>query len=174
MLTDYFYVLPMMTFFVLYMLVFETNSILLMRLSVPKTVREVGVKLMNLVSYLLYGYGVVSLDVFVWLFCGSYAVAMVLNVVYVMAIGSKDVEGGVAAMFKVDWAFLRDGALWREMLGFSARRGLVARDAAVFAVYAGRYAGDEYAAVRLVVPRGEGGPGYYGCVYDCVLYCQCG
>ena len=119
LLTDYFYVLPMMTFFVLYMLVFETNSILLMRLSVPKAVREVGVKLMNLVSYLLYGYGVVSLDVFVWLFCGSYAVAMVLNVVYVMAIGSKDVEGGVAAMFKVDWAFLRDGALWREMLRFS-------------------------------------------------------
>ena len=119
LLTDYFYVLPMMTFFVLYMLVFENNSLLLMRISVPKMVREFGVKLMNLISYILYGYGVVSLDVFVWLFCGSYGVAMVLNVVYVLALGSKDVEGGVAAMFKVDWAFLRDGALWRDMLRYS-------------------------------------------------------
>ena len=40
---------------------------------------EVLIRILNLVSYLLYGYGMVSLDVFVVLFCSSYAVATVVN-----------------------------------------------------------------------------------------------
>lgn len=98
LIADYFYLLPMLTFFALYMTVFETNASVLMRITVPKTVREVGVRLFNLVAYLLYGKGLVSLDTFVWMFCGSYGLAMVLNLVYLISLG------GVS--FRVDWRFL--------------------------------------------------------------------
>lgn len=87
LMADYLYVLPMITFFALYMTVFETNASVLLRITVPKMVREVGIRLFNLVAYLLYGAGWVSFDVFVWLFCGSYGLAMVLNLVYLLSLG---------------------------------------------------------------------------------------
>lgn len=98
LLADYFYLLPMLTFFALYMTVFETNASVLMRITVPKMVREVGIRVFNLAAYLLYGYRVISLDVFVWLFCGSYALAMVLNLMYLISLGHIS--------FRVDWQFL--------------------------------------------------------------------
>ena len=98
LMADYFYMLPMLTFFALYMTVFETNASVLMRITVPKLVREVGVRLFNLAAYLLYGYGLVSLDVFVWMFCGSYALAMVLNLMYLISLGHIS--------FRIDWQFL--------------------------------------------------------------------
>lgn len=98
LLADYFYLLPMLTFFALYMTVFETNASVLMRITVPKMVREVGIRVFNLAAYLLYGYRVISLDVFVWLFCGSYALAMALNLMYLISLGHIS--------FRVDWQFL--------------------------------------------------------------------
>ena len=87
LVADYFYLLPMLTFFALYTAVFEAGSSVLLRITVPKLVREVGIRLFNLAAYLLYGFGVVSLDGFVWLFCGSYAAAMVLNLCYLVSLG---------------------------------------------------------------------------------------
>ncbi len=87
LLADYFYLLPMLTFFALYMGVFETNASVLMRITVPKLVREVGIRLFNLVTYLLYGFDLISIDTFVWLFCGSYGMAMLLNVFYLFTLG---------------------------------------------------------------------------------------
>ena len=101
LMADYFYLLPMLTFFALYMTVFETNASVLMRITVPKLVREVGVRLFNLAAYLLYGYGLVSLDVFVWMFCGSYALAMVLNLMYLISLGHIS--------FRIDRGFLDRG-----------------------------------------------------------------
>lgn len=101
LVADYFYLLPMLTFFALYMTVFETNASVLMRITVPKMVREVGLRLFNLVAYLLYGYRVISLDLFVWMFCGSYGLAMLLNLLYLMKL--NDFRWSV---LKVDWTFL--------------------------------------------------------------------
>ena len=98
LIADYFYLLPMLTFFALYTTVFETNASVLMRITVPKMVREVGIRLFNLAAYLLYGYRVISLDAFVWLFCGSYAAAMVLNLLYLVSLGNVS--------FRIDWRFL--------------------------------------------------------------------
>ena len=98
LLADYFYLLPMLTFFALYTTVFETNASVLMRITVPKLVREVGIRLFNLVAYLLYGYGLISLDVFVWIFCGSYGLAMVLNLGYLLSLGHIS--------FRIDRGFL--------------------------------------------------------------------
>jgi len=69
LLADYFHLVPMLTFFALYVTVFETNASVLMRITVPKLVREVGIRLFNLAAYLLYGYRLISLDLFVCLFC---------------------------------------------------------------------------------------------------------
>ena len=106
LISDYFYLLPMLTFFALYMTVFETNASVLMRITVPRMVREVGLRLFNLAAYLLYGYRLISLDLFVWLFCGSYAVAMVLNLLYLISLGHIS--------FRVDWQFLTRER-WREI-----------------------------------------------------------
>ena len=99
LVADYFYLIPMLTFFALYTTVFETNASVLLRITVPKLVREVGIRLFNLAAYLLYGYGLISIDVFVWLFCGSYGLAMVLNLCYLLSLGHIS--------FRVDWRLLK-------------------------------------------------------------------
>ena len=101
LVADYFYLLPMLIFFTLYLAVFETNASVLMRITVPKMVREVGVRLFNLAAYLLYGYHVISLDVFVWMFCSSYGVAMFMNLFYLMKLNNFR-----WSVLKVDWHFL--------------------------------------------------------------------
>ncbi len=98
LLADYFYLLPMLTFFSLYTSVFETNASVLLRITVPKLVREVGIRLFNLVAYLLYGFDLISIDIFVWMFCGSYGLAMLLNLGYLMTLGHIS--------FRIDRGFL--------------------------------------------------------------------
>ena len=87
LIADYFHLLLPLTFFMLYMTVFETNASVLKHIAFPKFVREVVVRLLNLGAYLLYGHHVISLDLFVLLFCASYAVAMVVNLVYLTTLG---------------------------------------------------------------------------------------
>ena len=101
LIAGYFHLVPMLTFFALYLTVFETNASVLMRITVPKMVREVGIRVFNLAAYLLYGYRVISIDAFVWLFCGSYGLAMLLNVFYLLRITGFDLR-----VFRVDWRFL--------------------------------------------------------------------
>ena len=115
LLTDYFYMLPMLTFFALYTTVFETGASVLMRITVPKMVREVGIRVFNLAAYLLYGYRIISLDVFVWLFCGSYGLAMVLNMFYLYRISGLP----LSAWLHIDWRFVADGDRWRDMLRYT-------------------------------------------------------
>lgn len=79
---DYYYFLFPIGFCYLYMRVFETNSNLLMRIAVPNFIREVLVRVLTLAVYLLYAFKIVSLDGFVILFCGVYAVATVVNLFY--------------------------------------------------------------------------------------------
>lgn len=98
LLADYFYLLPMLTFFALYMTVFETNASVLMRITVPKLVREVGIRLFNLAAYLLLGFKVIDIDTFVWFFCGSYGLAMLLNLFYLLTLGHIS--------FRIDHKFL--------------------------------------------------------------------
>ena len=113
LIASYFHLVPMLTFFALYLTVFETNASVLMRITVPKMVREVGIRVFNLAAYLLYGYRVISLDAFVWLFCGSYGLAMLLNVYYLLRITGFDLR-----IFKVDWRFLSRDRV-REMLRYT-------------------------------------------------------
>lgn len=106
LLVDYVYLLLPLTFFTLYMTVFETNASVLLHIALPKFVREVVIRLLNLVTYLLYGYGIVSLDLFVILFCSSWAIATIINFFYLMSLGRVS--------FRLDWQFV-DKALFREV-----------------------------------------------------------
>ena len=75
-----------MAFFMMYLLVFETNSNLLMRIVVPKFIREVGVRLMTLVVYLLYAFDVINLDGMVIALCLTYGLATIFNVIYLFTL----------------------------------------------------------------------------------------
>ncbi len=110
LLVDYCYLLLPLTFFALYLTVFETNASVLMRITVPRVVREVVIRVFNLICYLLYGNGIISLDLFVELFCGSYGVAMLLNMGYLFSLGKIS--------FRIDWKFLSKPML-KDMLRYT-------------------------------------------------------
>ncbi len=95
----FYYVLPL-AFFMLYQTVFETNSNVRMRVVFPRAVREVVTRLLLLVMYLMYSFGGLTLDGFVICLCGIYAVAAVMNIVYLFATGSVSL--------KPDMGFLRE------------------------------------------------------------------
>ena len=98
LLVDYAYLLLPLTFFFLYMTVFETNASVLLHIALPKFVHEVVVRVLNLTAYLLYGHRLISLDLFVTIFCSSWAVAMVINFVYLLSLGRIS--------FRPDWRFM--------------------------------------------------------------------
>lgn len=83
---DYIYYVIPLAFFMLYISVFETNSNLLMRIVVPRFIREVGLRVMTLVIYLLYGFHVLSLTGMVVAFCISYGLATIINIVYLLTL----------------------------------------------------------------------------------------
>ncbi|MBQ9338902.1 MAG: lipopolysaccharide biosynthesis protein [Paludibacteraceae bacterium] len=83
---NYFYFVLPLAFFMLYQLVFETSSNVLLRTVFPHSVvREFLVRVLLLVLYLLYAKRVLSLDGFVIGLCCVYAVAALCNIVYVFA-----------------------------------------------------------------------------------------
>ncbi|MDR2084275.1 MAG: polysaccharide biosynthesis C-terminal domain-containing protein [Bacteroidales bacterium] len=84
---DYYYFIFPMAFFMLYMAVFETSSNVLMKIVVPKFVREVLVRLLMLVVYLLFAFKIISLDGLVIGLCAVYAVASIVNIIYVISSG---------------------------------------------------------------------------------------
>ena len=106
LLGDYASLLLPLTFFVLYMTVFETNASVLLHIALPKFVREVVIRVLNLTAYLLYGYRLISLDLFVILFCSSYAVAMLVNFFCLLSLGRIS--------FRPDWHFV-SRSLLREV-----------------------------------------------------------
>lgn len=85
--TYYRFVFPL-SLFMLYQTVFESNANVLMRIVVPKFVREVGVRLGLLVSYLLYGYWhIIDLDGLVIGVCITYFLAALVDFFYLLTLG---------------------------------------------------------------------------------------
>jgi len=85
--TYYRFVFPL-SLFMLYQTVFEANANVLMRIVVPKFVREVGVRVGLLVTYLLYGYWqVINLDGLVVGICITYFLAALVDFFYLLTLG---------------------------------------------------------------------------------------
>lgn len=105
---DYMYLVIPMAFFMMYMTVFETNANLLMRIVVPKFVREVGVRLFTLGDYILYITGVISLDGMVIGLCLAYFVATLLNIIYLLCLSKisfKIEPGHVTPRLRKDFLY---------------------------------------------------------------------
>lgn len=83
---DYYYFVLPIAFFMLYQQIFETNANVLMRIVVPRTVREVVVRLLTLAAYMLYAYRVISLDGLVVALCLVYAAAAIINLIYLLSL----------------------------------------------------------------------------------------
>lgn len=98
---DYIYFVIPMSFFMTYLLVFETNSNLLMRIVIPKFIREVGIRIMTLVVYLLYAFDIINLDGMVISLCLTYGIATLLNIIYLFSL--KKVSFKIQPSFVSKW-----------------------------------------------------------------------
>jgi len=77
----YYFVIPI-AFFMLYQSICETTCNVLMHIVLPRTVRELFVRVGLLALYLLYAFRVLSLDGFVIGLCVNYAIAALINLCY--------------------------------------------------------------------------------------------
>ena len=105
---EYVYFVIPLAFFMLYISVFETNSNLLLRISVPKFIREVGLRVMTLAVYLLYFYKVLDFKGVVVSFCIFYGLATLVNVIYLLSlqrVSFKIEKGYVKKELKRDFLF---------------------------------------------------------------------
>jgi O-antigen/teichoic acid export membrane protein len=105
---DYMYLVIPMAFFMMYMTVFETNANVLMRIVVPKMVREVGVRLFTLGDYILYITGTISLDGMVIGLCLAYLIATLLNIIYLISLSKisfKIEPGYVSKKLRLDFLY---------------------------------------------------------------------
>ena len=119
---DYFYFVIPLAFFMLYTTVFETNSNVLQRIAVPKLIREVGIRIMLLATYLLYGFKIISLDGMMVSFCVIYAIATLLNIIYLLTLRKIS--------FKPDFKFItkeirREYLMYTLFLILAALGGLI-------------------------------------------------
>lgn len=96
----YYYLILPLSFFMLYQFVFETGANVLMHIVLPRAVREIGLRVGLLVLYLLYAAGVLSMDGFMLSICGVYAIASLINLIYLFHLEPLDL--------RPDWAFLRE------------------------------------------------------------------
>ena len=92
------FVIPL-AFFMLYISVFETNSNLLLRIVLPKFIREVGLRIGTLAIYLLYFYKVIDFDGVIISFCVLYGLANLINIIYLLTL--KRVS------FKIEWDYIK-------------------------------------------------------------------
>ncbi|MBR5719845.1 MAG: oligosaccharide flippase family protein, partial [Bacteroidales bacterium] len=84
---NYFYFIVPLAFCLMYMTVFETNANVLMRIVVPKFVREILVRILSLTVYLLFAFKIISIDGMVVGLCMVYAVAMLIDLGYLLSLG---------------------------------------------------------------------------------------
>ena len=107
----YYFVLPL-AFFMLYQTICESSCNVLMHIVLPRTVRELIVRIGMLALYLLYAFRILSLDGFVIGLCANYAVAALINMIYLFSLGHINL--------KPDWQFLREnGKLVRRYLTYT-------------------------------------------------------
>lgn len=95
----YYFVLPL-SFFMLYQVICESTCNVLMRIVLPRAVRELIVRIGLLVLYLLYAFRYLSMDGLVIGICINYAVAAIINLCYFFSLKRINL--------RPDWQFLRE------------------------------------------------------------------
>ncbi|MCQ2284377.1 MAG: oligosaccharide flippase family protein [Bacteroidales bacterium] len=110
------FVIPL-SLFMLYQSVFEANCNVLMRIVVPKLVREVGVRVGLLIIYLLYGFHCISLDGLVIGFCITYLIAVLVDVIYLFSLQKISLKPDLKFISK---PLVRDFACYSLLLTLTA------------------------------------------------------
>ena len=85
---NYFYLIFPLAFFAVYQQVFETYSYVLMRIVVPRIVREILVRVITVAIFLSYAFRIIDLDMMIYLFVGCYGIATLVDLFYVARIGN--------------------------------------------------------------------------------------
>ncbi|WP_329902983.1 oligosaccharide flippase family protein [Porphyromonas pogonae] len=83
--TYYYQVIPL-SLCLLFWLTFELYAVQLMRIAIPKFIREILLRLLLIVVYLLYAFHHISLSVFIYLFVASYGLCMIFALIYLRSI----------------------------------------------------------------------------------------
>ena len=154
----YYYMVLPLAFFMLYQTIFETNASVLMKIVVPRAVREVGVRIGLLLVYLLYAFDLISLDGFVIGLVCVYAGAALVNLIYLWFLEPISL--------RPDWTFLkankplvRSYALFTAFCLVSALTSVLGPSLSSFFVtakmgldYTGIFAIATYMAVLVAIP----------------------
>ena len=98
--TAYFYWVIPLIFFLAYWSVFENYSNANMRIVIPKTAREVIIRLLLIAVYLLYGYHIINRDGFVSLFILAHGVVMLVMLFYISRIAPISLKHDISFINK--------------------------------------------------------------------------
>ena len=156
LLVNYLYFILPLGFFMLYQTVFETNSIVLQRIVVPAFVREVGVRVMVLISYLLFSFEILSLTGLVVAFCCTYGIAAFINLGYLFRLGRislkpdfKHITKPLRKDFFLYTLFLMGSAL---TTAFAPSLGMLIIGAQLGLAFAGVYAFARHIVAFIEIP----------------------
>lgn len=119
---QYFRAVIPLSLFMLYQSVFEANANVLMRIVIPKLVREVGVRLGLLITYLLFGFHIISLDGLVIGFCITYFLAAAIDIGYLFTLGRISLKPNLKFITK---PLLRDFLFYTLFLIVAALAGSI-------------------------------------------------
>ena len=82
LLGDFYYAVIPLTLFTMGWTIFELYTYQLMRVAVPKGIKEVLLRVLQLAVYLLYAFGYIDFTTMVWGFIGSFGVCMLASGAY--------------------------------------------------------------------------------------------
>jgi O-antigen/teichoic acid export membrane protein len=87
LVVDYYYWIIIFVIFLVFWIIFETYSNLLMRIAIPKLIREIVVRVLLLTVYVLFAFKYIHINGLVGGIISVYGVAMLLMFIYVSRIG---------------------------------------------------------------------------------------
>ena len=82
LLADFYYAVIPLTLFTMGWTIFELYTYQLLRVAVPKGIKEVLLRVLQLAVYLLYAFGYIDFTTMVWGFIGSFGICMLASGVY--------------------------------------------------------------------------------------------
>lgn len=83
----YYWIIPLILF-LLYWIVFECYASLLLKIAIPKFIREVVLRVLLLIIYLLYGFNIIGIDGLVGCYIGVYGIGALCCFYYISRIGT--------------------------------------------------------------------------------------
>ena len=155
---DYYWMVLPLAFFMLYQTIFETNANVLMRIVVPRAVREIGVRVGLLAVYLLYAGNWLTISGFVMALCVVYAIAALINLIYLFSLGSISLQPDISFL-RNNKPLVKNYLFYTGFLIISSLTGVLAPLLSSFFItaqmglsYTGIFAIATYMAVMVSIP----------------------